>query len=69
MALSLTLAQLGAGIGSQHVYPTESTLGVWAAIFLSLRVYVEQAKVREGAIVVEDTWNSQTLDPQAAIRV
>ena len=67
LALSLTLAQLVAGIGSQHFYPEESTLGMWVAIFLSIRVYVEQANVQEGTIVVEDTWNSQTLYQQAAI--
>jgi len=67
LALSLMLAQLFAGIGSQHFYPTESTLGAWAAMFLSVRVYLEQARAQEGTIVAEDTCNSQALHQQAAI--
>ena len=66
VALSLMLAQLFAGIGSQHFYPEESTLGVWAAMFLAIRVYVEQSRVREGAIVTEGNWNSQALQRQQA---
>jgi len=67
LALSLMLAQLVAGIGSQHFYPEESTLGLWAAMFLSIRVYVEQARVREGMIVTEGYWNSQALQQQAVM--
>lgn len=44
IGLAFMLAQLFAGIGSQHFYPEESTLGTWAAIFLMLRVYIEQKK-------------------------
>jgi len=47
VALSLVGAQLVAGIGSQHFYPRESTVGMWAAIFLMLRVLVERRKWRE----------------------
>jgi len=35
--LGAVLAQLIAGIGSQHFYPKEGTLGMWVAIFLLLR--------------------------------
>jgi O-antigen ligase len=49
MSLSLILAQLYAGIGSQHFYPRESTLGMWAALFLAFRVDLERQKVRAGA--------------------
>ena len=42
LALALTLAQAFAGIGAQHYYPRVSTLGLWVAIFLMLRVYVEE---------------------------
>lgn len=38
IGLSLVLAQLIAGIGSQHFYSNPSTLGMWVAIFLVLRV-------------------------------
>jgi len=61
VTLSLMLAQLFGGIGAQHFYPRESTLGMWAAIFMSLRVYVERARAREVTAVTEGTWNSQTL--------
>ena len=44
LTLSLVLAQLLAGIGAQHVYPRESTLGTWAAMFLTGRVYVEERR-------------------------
>lgn len=66
LTLSLMLAQLFAGIGAQHFYPRESTLGMWAAIFLSLRVYIEQAKAREERIIIEETWHSQALQQQQA---
>jgi len=46
VALSLMLAQLVAGIGSQHFYPEESTLGMWAAMLLALRVHVEEKRVQ-----------------------
>ena len=64
MALSLILAQLFAGVGSQHFYPEESTLGMWVAMFLALRVYVEQARVREGVFAAESSWNGQLLQQQ-----
>jgi O-antigen ligase len=43
-AFALLLAQLLGAIGAQHFYPRESTLGLWAAIFLMLRVHVERQK-------------------------
>jgi O-antigen ligase len=46
VALSLMLAQLVAGIGSQHFYPEESTLGMWAAVLLALRVQVEEKRAQ-----------------------
>lgn len=64
LALSLILAQLFAGVGSQHFYPEESTLGMWVAMFLALRVYVEEARVRSGAINAESSWNGQLLQQQ-----
>lgn len=67
LTLSLVLAQLLAGIGSQHFYPSESTLGMWAAIFLSLRVYLDRDRIRNGMIDVEGAWNSRALHQQVAI--
>ena len=66
LALSLMLTQLFAGIGSQHFYPEESKLGMWAAMFLALRVYVEEARVRSGAINAESSRNGQLLQQQQA---
>ena len=45
-ALALILAQLISGMGSQHFYPKESTMCMWAAIFLSVRVYLDRSKLR-----------------------
>ena len=61
IALSLMLAQLFAGIGSQHVYPEESTLGMWVAIFLALRVYVEKSQIQMGANIAESSWEVPVL--------
>ncbi len=44
LSLSLILAQVFAGIGAQHYYPRISTLGMWAAAFLMLRVHVEEKR-------------------------
>jgi O-antigen ligase len=46
VSLSLILAQLFAGIGAQHYYPRISTLGLWASVFLTTRVYVEEKRAR-----------------------
>ena len=46
LSLALMLAQLFAGIGSQYFYPTESTLTVWAAMLLALRVHVEEGRAQ-----------------------
>ena len=54
LALALILAQLFGGIGAQHFYPKEGTLALWTAMFLSLRVYVEENRVKEGAINAEN---------------
>jgi O-antigen ligase len=64
LALSLMLAQLVAGVGSQHFYPEESTLGLWAAIFLSIRVYVERTKAQIDTITTEGSWEGQLLQQQ-----
>ncbi len=45
-ALALVLAQLISGMGSQHFYPKESTMCMWAAMFLSVRVYLDRATLR-----------------------
>jgi O-antigen ligase len=46
LSLALTLTSLLGGMTGQHVYPQEHTLGIWAAMFLTLRVYVEEKRVQ-----------------------
>jgi len=53
MALALVLTQLFGGISGQHVYPLEQTVGMWAAMFLTLRVYVEENRAQSGATELE----------------
>lgn len=47
MGLSLILVQLVAGLGAQHFYPRVSTLGMWAGMFLVLRLTVATAPERD----------------------
>ncbi|OHB76607.1 MAG: hypothetical protein A2Z25_06075 [Planctomycetes bacterium RBG_16_55_9] len=58
LSLSLMLAQIFSGIGSQHVYPEESTFGMWTAIFLTLRVHVEEKKARVETAQAEAVWRA-----------
>ena len=67
VALALMLAQLVAGIGAQHFYPKESTLGMWAAMLLSLRVYVEKSRAQIGPIGAESVWNGQPYCQPTAV--
>jgi len=67
LALSLILAQLLTGIGSQHFYPRESTLGVWAAMFLMLRVYVEEKRAQMSIIARESPCAGQLLPQWAGV--
>jgi O-antigen ligase len=66
-ALAMMFTQLVAGIGSQHFYPEESTLGVWTAMFLMMRVHLEQTKAREHMLATENDWDEQLLHQQAVI--
>lgn len=47
LSLALMLTSLFGGLTGQHVYPLEHTLGLWAAMFLMLRVYVEEHRIVE----------------------
>jgi O-antigen ligase len=47
MGCALVLALLIAGMGSQTFYPREGALGIWAAIGITLRVWVERARTLE----------------------
>jgi len=61
LALALTLSQLVAGLGAQHYYPTVSTLGLWAAMFLMHRVYLENKRAQMGTITSEYSLDEQSL--------
>ena len=50
VALATVLCQVIAGIGSQHYYPKESYVGMWAAVFLMFRVKVERSHARARAL-------------------
>jgi hypothetical protein len=44
VACALVLALLVASVGSQTFYPREGSVGMWCAIGLLLRVYVERSR-------------------------
>jgi len=46
IAFSLIFAEMVAAVGSQHFYPREGTVGMWAAVFLMLRVHLEYRRDR-----------------------
>lgn len=45
IALSLVCALLAAGVGSQTFYPREGAVGMWCAMGLLFRVYVERSRI------------------------
>lgn len=49
VSLALLLAFLIASMGSQTFYPREGAVGMWMAIGLLLRVYIERKKICNGA--------------------
>lgn len=56
VCFSLLLALLIAGMGSQSFYPREGSVGMWAAIGLMLRVFVERERSRlTGAALFEES--------------
>ena len=50
LGLSFTVTQLVAGLGSQHFYAEEDTLGIWVVMFVILRVYVEDKRLQVSPI-------------------
>lgn len=51
--LSLLLALMVASIGSQSFYPREGAVGMWCAIGLMLRIYVERLSIKKGKNLFE----------------
>jgi len=64
IGLSFTLTQMIAGLGSQHFYAEEDTLGIWVAMFITLRVYTEQARVGVRAVISESPFDLQLSHQQ-----
>lgn len=61
LALAFVFSHLINGLAAEHYYPREHTMGVWAAMFLMLRVYVEEKRVRTDPIYAGNFWNNQAL--------
>ncbi len=63
VTLSLVLALLVASMGSQTFYPREGAVGMWCAIGLALRVYVQkQYALREAAKEVKGRTGARSPD-------
>jgi O-antigen ligase len=58
-ALALLLALFLAAFGSQTFYPREDVVGMWAALGVALRVWVDRARRRE---LIEDGYSEETMD-------
>jgi hypothetical protein len=67
LTLALMLAQLAAGVGAQHFYPRESTFCVWAAMFLTLRVHVDETRARMSCLGKADSWDTSIPIPKMAV--
>ena len=57
-AFALVMAQLVASVGSQHFYPRESTVGMWLAVAMLVRVWVQRTqssgqRVAAGQVVTQ----------------
>jgi O-antigen ligase len=75
MGLALVLALLFASVGAQTLYPREGTVGMWCAMGLVFRVWLERA--RRSPMVLEETgrsapeprrWPFSAAGPPAAAR-
>jgi O-antigen ligase len=69
LSLALILAQLVAGLSAQHFYPRESTMCLWMAMFLALRVHVEEKRVQLGQTYMEDQVSIPMLVSEAVTTV
>jgi len=68
LTLSLTLAQVVGGIGSQHYFPRESTMALWTSAFLAIRVFVEEKQSQTMTSKVGMAGNGPpAMSPQEAI--
>jgi O-antigen ligase len=61
VGLALILALMTAALGSQTFYPRQGLVGMWAALALALRVFVEKSSHPDSALIFE----SEPPDPLA----
>lgn len=62
LTLALMLAHLIGGLAGENWYPRENTAGMWTAMFLSLRVYVEEKRAYRDTTATENTWAALNAD-------
>jgi len=67
VALALVMALLIAAIGAQTFYPREGVVPMWAALAVSLRVWVQRERLLAGEALFEDeddseSWHSLELE-------
>jgi O-antigen ligase len=67
LCLALILTSLIGGLSGQHYYPQEHTVGMWMAVFLMLRVDLEEKRAQAGVTDAKDSWNSQVIGQHVAI--
>lgn len=62
------MGSLFAGVAGQHFYPKEQTVVLWATVFLSLRVYVEERRTQGHTVTGECDWDKSVfLESRAAV--
>ncbi len=66
MTTALVLALLVASIGSQTFYPREASVGMWCAIGLMMRAWVERKRAIAGAGAARKPPKPRVLGPRAA---
>lgn len=63
VALAIILAQLITSLTAQSFYPRQGVVGMWCAIGLMLRVYVERAKARKTGKTIS-VWDEIAAHPE-----
>lgn len=66
LSFALALSSLIGGIGGQHFYPQEHTLGIWAAIFLTMRVCVAEKRAQQ-AVEAQPVLDVQLATPDREV--
>jgi O-antigen ligase len=61
---ALVLALLVAGFGGQTFYPREGAVGMWAAIGLMFRVYIERRRQPHGLLFVEEEESGDVIETE-----